>query len=63
MSIFALTCYNVCVDCCNILAGLKDVDRYHGKLTISLHPSSVTSSLSSLKLGVTSREDLPIHYW
>ncbi|KAG5275482.1 hypothetical protein AALO_G00120810 [Alosa alosa] len=45
-----------------IRAGLKDVDRYHGKLTVSLHPSSLAPRHSSLKLGVISREDLPIHY-
>lgn len=46
-----------------VLAGVKDIDRYHGKLTVSLQPSSLSQSLAKLKLGVISREDLPLHYW
>ncbi|XP_023675731.2 tetratricopeptide repeat protein 14 [Paramormyrops kingsleyae] len=45
-----------------IRAGVKDIDRYHGKLTVSLQPSSLSQSLAKLKLGVISREDLPLHY-
>lgn len=45
-----------------IRAGVKDIDRYHEKITVSLQPSSLSSSLKHLKLGVISREDLPLHY-
>ncbi|TFK01839.1 complement decay-accelerating factor-like [Platysternon megacephalum] len=45
-----------------IQAAIKDIDRYHEKLTISLHSSAVPPSLSSTKLGVISSEDLPLHY-
>ncbi|KAJ7992892.1 hypothetical protein DPEC_G00266790 [Dallia pectoralis] len=45
-----------------IRAGVKDIDRYHEKITISLQPSSVAASLVSLKLGVLSKDDLPHHY-
>ncbi|XP_062306332.1 tetratricopeptide repeat protein 14 isoform X4 [Osmerus eperlanus] len=45
-----------------IRAGVKDIDRYHEKVTISLQPSSLSCSLSRLKLGVISRDDLPLHY-
>ncbi|XP_061095276.1 tetratricopeptide repeat protein 14 isoform X2 [Conger conger] len=45
-----------------IRAGVKDIDRYHGKLTVSLHTSSLSPHLARLKLGVISQEDLPLHY-
>lgn len=45
-----------------IRAGVKDIDRYHGKLTLSLHTSSLSPHLAKLKLGVISKEDLPLHY-
>ncbi|XP_041126334.1 tetratricopeptide repeat protein 14-like isoform X2 [Polyodon spathula] len=45
-----------------IQAGVKDVDRYHEKLTISLQPSSVPPSFSHLKLGVIGVDDMPAHY-
>ncbi|EMP36476.1 Tetratricopeptide repeat protein 14 [Chelonia mydas] len=45
-----------------IQAAIKDIDRYHEKLTISLHSSALPPSLSSTKLGVISSEDLPLHY-
>lgn len=45
-----------------IRAGVKDIDRYHEKVTISLQPSSLSSNLANLKLGVITKEDLPLHY-
>ncbi|KAG9351165.1 hypothetical protein JZ751_025055 [Albula glossodonta] len=45
-----------------IRAGVKDIDRYHGKLTVSLHTSSLSPNLAKLKLGVISKEDMPLHY-
>ncbi|KAM3876343.1 tetratricopeptide repeat protein 14 [Diretmus argenteus] len=45
-----------------IRAGVKDIDRYQEKITVSLLPSSLSSSLDKIKLGVISREELPIHY-
>uniref|UniRef100_W5LWQ9 Tetratricopeptide repeat domain 14 n=1 Tax=Lepisosteus oculatus TaxID=7918 RepID=W5LWQ9_LEPOC len=45
-----------------IRAGVKDIDRYHGKLTVSLHNSSISPHLSNLKLGVISVDDMPSHY-
>ncbi|KAL4630751.1 tetratricopeptide repeat protein 14 isoform X2 [Arapaima gigas] len=45
-----------------IRAGVKDIDRYHGKVTVSLQPFSLSPSLAKLKLGVISAEDLPLHY-
>ncbi|KAK1162607.1 tetratricopeptide repeat protein 14-like isoform X1 [Acipenser oxyrinchus oxyrinchus] len=45
-----------------IQAGVKDVDRYHEKLTVSLQPSSLPPSLSHLKLGVIGFDDMPAHY-
>ncbi|XP_028856370.1 tetratricopeptide repeat protein 14 isoform X2 [Denticeps clupeoides] len=45
-----------------IRAGVKDVDRYQEKITISLHLSSLCPSMGKTKLGVISKEDLPLHY-
>ncbi|XP_042314480.1 tetratricopeptide repeat protein 14 [Sceloporus undulatus] len=45
-----------------IQAAIKDIDRYHEKLTVSLHSSALSPSLASTKLGVVSSEDLPLHY-
>uniref|UniRef100_A0A8C8GEX1 S1 motif domain-containing protein n=1 Tax=Oncorhynchus tshawytscha TaxID=74940 RepID=A0A8C8GEX1_ONCTS len=45
-----------------IRAGVKDIDRYHEKITISLQPSSLGPNLMNLKLGVFSRDDLPLQY-
>ncbi|XP_033884867.3 tetratricopeptide repeat protein 14-like [Acipenser ruthenus] len=45
-----------------IQAGVKDVDCYHEKLTVSLQPSSLPPSLSHLKLGVIGVDDMPAHY-
>uniref|UniRef100_A0AAZ3S1M6 Tetratricopeptide repeat protein 14 n=1 Tax=Oncorhynchus tshawytscha TaxID=74940 RepID=A0AAZ3S1M6_ONCTS len=47
---------------CCALAGVKDIDRYHEKITISLQPTSRAPNLMSLKLGVFSRDDLPLQY-
>uniref|UniRef100_A0A4W3JKP2 S1 motif domain-containing protein n=1 Tax=Callorhinchus milii TaxID=7868 RepID=A0A4W3JKP2_CALMI len=43
-------------------AALKDVDRYHEKLAVTLYPSALPTRLSHLKLGVISSEDLPSYY-
>lgn len=43
-------------------AGVKDIDRYHEKLTLSLYSSSLATHLNKVKLGVISKEDLPLHY-
>ncbi|XP_074047098.1 tetratricopeptide repeat protein 14 [Macrotis lagotis] len=45
-----------------IRAGIKDIDRYHEKLVVSLYSSSLPPHLSDMKLGVISSEDLPLHY-
>ncbi|KAF7657615.1 hypothetical protein LDENG_00024710 [Lucifuga dentata] len=45
-----------------IRAGVKDIDRYQEKITVSLHQASLSSSLEHIKLGVISREELPVHY-
>lgn len=45
-----------------IRAGVKDIDRYQEKITVSLHQSSLSSSLEHIRLGVISREELPVHY-
>ncbi|XP_062987997.1 tetratricopeptide repeat protein 14 isoform X2 [Elgaria multicarinata webbii] len=45
-----------------IQAAIKDIDRYHEKLTVSLHSSALSPSLASTKLGVISLDDLPLHY-
>ncbi|KAG8581323.1 hypothetical protein GDO81_007632 [Engystomops pustulosus] len=45
-----------------IQAAVKDIDRYHEKITLSLHKSSLPSHLSHLKLGVVSNEDMPEYY-
>ncbi|XP_053369309.1 tetratricopeptide repeat protein 14 [Clarias gariepinus] len=45
-----------------IRAGVKDIDRYHEKLTISLHPTSLALNMERTKLGVINKEDLPLHY-
>uniref|UniRef100_A0A8C1E908 Tetratricopeptide repeat domain 14 n=1 Tax=Cyprinus carpio carpio TaxID=630221 RepID=A0A8C1E908_CYPCA len=45
-----------------IRAGVKDIDRYHEKLTLSLYSSSLATHLDKVKLGVISKEDLPLHY-
>nr|KAF6476726.1 tetratricopeptide repeat domain 14 [Rousettus aegyptiacus] len=45
-----------------IRAGIKDIDRYHEKLAVSLYTSSLTPHLSGIKLGVISSEELPLYY-
>ncbi|XP_056234653.1 tetratricopeptide repeat protein 14 isoform X2 [Seriola aureovittata] len=45
-----------------IRAGVKDIDRYQEKITVSLHQASLSPSLESIKLGVITREELPVHY-
>ncbi|NXE73041.1 TTC14 protein, partial [Cochlearius cochlearius] len=43
-------------------AAIKDVDRYHEKLTVSLYSSALPPNLSSTKLGVITSDDFPLHY-
>uniref|UniRef100_A0A8C3X977 Tetratricopeptide repeat domain 14 n=1 Tax=Catagonus wagneri TaxID=51154 RepID=A0A8C3X977_9CETA len=45
-----------------IRAGIKDIDRYHEKLAVSLYSSSLPSHLSGIKLGVISSEEVPLYY-
>ncbi|KAM6921519.1 tetratricopeptide repeat protein 14 [Xenentodon cancila] len=45
-----------------IRAGVKDIDRYQEKITVSLHQASLSPSLEHIKLGVITREEMPIHY-
>ncbi|XP_040896224.1 tetratricopeptide repeat protein 14 isoform X2 [Toxotes jaculatrix] len=45
-----------------IRAGVKDIDRYQEKITVSLHQASLSPSLQHIKLGVITREELPVHY-
>lgn len=43
-------------------AGIKDIDRYHEKLAVSLYSSSLPPHLSGIKLGVITSEELPLYY-
>ncbi|XP_043926696.1 tetratricopeptide repeat protein 14-like [Protopterus annectens] len=43
-------------------AVIKDIDRYHEKITVSLQTSILPSHFYSVKLGVICSEDLPAHY-
>ncbi|KAM9279338.1 tetratricopeptide repeat protein 14 [Morus bassanus] len=45
-----------------IRAAIKDIDRYHEKLTVSLYSSALPPNLSSTKLGVITSDDFPLHY-
>ncbi|XP_075058281.1 tetratricopeptide repeat protein 14 isoform X2 [Mixophyes fleayi] len=45
-----------------IQAAIKDIDRYHEKITLSLHKSSLPTHLSYVKLGVITSEDMPEYY-
>ncbi|KAM5292463.1 tetratricopeptide repeat protein 14 [Ctenodactylus gundi] len=45
-----------------IRAGIKDIDRYHEKLAVSLYSSSLPPHLSAVKLGIITSEELPLHY-
>jgi len=44
------------------VAAIKDVDRYHEKLAVSLYSSALPPNLSSTKLGVITSDDFPLHY-
>ncbi|NXE09247.1 TTC14 protein, partial [Lophotis ruficrista] len=44
------------------IAAVKDVDRYHEKLTVSLYSAALPPNLSSTKLGVITSDDFPLHY-
>ncbi|XP_040205366.1 tetratricopeptide repeat protein 14 isoform X2 [Rana temporaria] len=45
-----------------IKAAVKDIDRYHEKITLSLHKSSLPTHLSDVKMGVITSEDMPEYY-
>uniref|UniRef100_A0A8C5R3Z9 Tetratricopeptide repeat domain 14 n=1 Tax=Leptobrachium leishanense TaxID=445787 RepID=A0A8C5R3Z9_9ANUR len=45
-----------------IQAAVKDIDRYHEKLTLSLHKSALPTHMSSVKLGVITTDDMPDYY-
>uniref|UniRef100_A0A1A8CQG0 Tetratricopeptide repeat domain 14 n=1 Tax=Nothobranchius kadleci TaxID=1051664 RepID=A0A1A8CQG0_NOTKA len=45
-----------------IRGGVKDIDRYQEKITVSLQQACLSPSLKDIKLGVITREELPIHY-
>uniref|UniRef100_A0A8C5DLS6 S1 motif domain-containing protein n=1 Tax=Gouania willdenowi TaxID=441366 RepID=A0A8C5DLS6_GOUWI len=45
-----------------VRAGVKDIDRYEEKITLSLRPASLSHSWKHLKLGVITREELPVQY-
>ncbi|CAH6789204.1 Ttc14 [Phodopus roborovskii] len=45
-----------------IRAGIKDIDRYHEKLAVSLYSSSLPPHMSGIKLGVITSEELPLYY-
>ncbi|KAM9384878.1 tetratricopeptide repeat protein 14 isoform 2-T2 [Pholidichthys leucotaenia] len=45
-----------------IRAGVKDIDRYQEKITVSLHQTSLSPYLEHIRLGVITREELPTHY-
>ncbi|XP_024134876.1 tetratricopeptide repeat protein 14 isoform X2 [Oryzias melastigma] len=45
-----------------IRAGVKDIDRYQEKITVSLHQASLCPALKHIKLGVITQEEMPIHY-
>ncbi|KAG7513473.1 tetratricopeptide repeat protein 14 isoform X1 [Solea senegalensis] len=45
-----------------IRAGVKDIDRYQEKITVSLLQSCLSPGLDHIKLGVLTKEELPIHY-
>ncbi|NXG64399.1 TTC14 protein, partial [Hemiprocne comata] len=44
------------------VAAIKDVDRYHEKLTVSLYSSALPPNFSNTKLGVITSDDFPLHY-
>ncbi|XP_077441063.1 tetratricopeptide repeat protein 14 isoform X2 [Vanacampus margaritifer] len=45
-----------------IRAGVKDIDRYQEKITVSLLQASISTRSDSIQLGVMTREELPLHY-
>ncbi|NWS48817.1 TTC14 protein, partial [Probosciger aterrimus] len=45
-----------------IRAVVKDVDRYHKKLAVSLYSSPLPPHLCKTKLGVITSDDFPLHY-
>ncbi|XP_054646665.1 tetratricopeptide repeat protein 14 isoform X2 [Dunckerocampus dactyliophorus] len=45
-----------------IRAGVKDIDRYQEKITLSLLQASLSSRSACVQLGVITREELPVHY-
>uniref|UniRef100_A0A1A7YW65 Tetratricopeptide repeat domain 14 n=1 Tax=Iconisemion striatum TaxID=60296 RepID=A0A1A7YW65_9TELE len=45
-----------------IRGGVKDIDRYQEKITVSLQQACLSPSLKDIKLGVITREELPVHY-
>nr|DBA26202.1 TPA: hypothetical protein GDO54_010494 [Pyxicephalus adspersus]DBA26203.1 TPA: hypothetical protein GDO54_010494 [Pyxicephalus adspersus] len=45
-----------------IRAAVKDIDRYHEKITLSLHKSSLPTHLSDVKMGVITSEEMPEYY-
>ncbi|KAE8603839.1 hypothetical protein XENTR_v10014479 [Xenopus tropicalis] len=45
-----------------IQAAVKDIDRFHEKLTLSLHKSALPTHQSFIKLGVISTDDMPEYY-
>ncbi|XP_059800726.1 tetratricopeptide repeat protein 14 isoform X5 [Hypanus sabinus] len=45
-----------------VRVAVKDVDRYHERLAVTLRPSLLSARLSHWKLGVIGSEDLPTYY-
>ncbi|XP_061680938.1 tetratricopeptide repeat protein 14 isoform X2 [Syngnathoides biaculeatus] len=45
-----------------IRAGVKDIDRYQEKITVSLLQASISARSACIQLGVMTREELPVCY-
>ncbi|XP_049587982.1 tetratricopeptide repeat protein 14 isoform X1 [Syngnathus scovelli] len=45
-----------------IRAGVKDIDRYQEKITVSLMQASISARSDCIQLGVMTREELPVQY-
>ncbi|XP_062901720.1 tetratricopeptide repeat protein 14 isoform X1 [Mobula hypostoma] len=45
-----------------VRVAVKDVERYHERLAVTLRPSLLSTRLSHWKLGVIGSEDLPTYY-
>ncbi|XP_061739821.1 tetratricopeptide repeat protein 14 isoform X1 [Nerophis ophidion] len=45
-----------------IRAGVKDIDRYQEKITVSLLQTSLPPRSESVQLGVINKDELPLHY-